>query len=346
MIWLTWRQFRPQAWTVFAAVCAIVIVLVVTGPSLFNSYQADEQTFLNKLQFHRTDYNIYLVGLVALYALPPIIGAVWGAPLIARELEAGTHRLVWSQSVTRHRWLTSKLAVTGLAAVAVAGLLSLAVSWWASPIDRAIDDGTGAGMFSTARLEPLVFGARGVVPLGYAAFAFVLGVAIGLLLRRAVPAIAVTLAAVVALQFAMPLVVRDHLIAPDQLTTTITATNTRGMAVQGRPGDIESVQHLSVKAGNPGDWTISNYTIDGAGEVPRTLPVWVAECTPASGREQTDNDSQACFTRLAEEGFRQVVALQPASRFWALQWRETGVLLSLAVLLSGFCFWRIRRDLS
>ena len=42
---------------------------------------------------------------------PAVIGAFWGAPLVARELEAGTHRLVWNQSVTRTRWLATKLGV-------------------------------------------------------------------------------------------------------------------------------------------------------------------------------------------------------------------------------------------
>ena len=52
----------------------------------------------------------------------------WGAPLIARELEAGTHRLAWNQSVTRTRWLAIKLAIVGAATAAVAGLLSWAVT--------------------------------------------------------------------------------------------------------------------------------------------------------------------------------------------------------------------------
>ena len=43
---------------------------------------------------------------------PALIGVFWGAPLVARELEAGTHRLVWTQSVTRTRWLATKLGLT------------------------------------------------------------------------------------------------------------------------------------------------------------------------------------------------------------------------------------------
>jgi hypothetical protein len=56
---------------------------------------------------------------------------------VARELETGTYRLAWTQSVTRTRWLAVKLGVVGLTSVAVAGLLSLMVTWWSSPIDRA-----------------------------------------------------------------------------------------------------------------------------------------------------------------------------------------------------------------
>ena len=69
--------------------------------------------------------------------LPALIGLFWGAPLIARELEAGTHRLVWNQSVTRTRWLAVKLGLLGLAAIAAAGLGSLAVDWWSDPLDKA-----------------------------------------------------------------------------------------------------------------------------------------------------------------------------------------------------------------
>jgi hypothetical protein len=41
-----------------------------------------------------------------------------------------------------------------------------------------------------------------------------------------------------------------------------------------------------------------------------------------------------------------VITYQPASRFWGLQWREAGLFLVLALALTGFSFWRIRRDLT
>ena len=50
-------------------------------------------------------------------------------PLIARELENRTFTLVWNQSITRTRWLLVKLAVTGLAAMAITEALSLLYAW-------------------------------------------------------------------------------------------------------------------------------------------------------------------------------------------------------------------------
>ena len=149
--------------------------------------------------------------------LPALIGLFWGAPLLTRELEAGTHRLVWNQSVTRTRWLAVKLALTGLAAMTAAGLGSLAVSWWSSPIDK-----TAANV---PQMGPVVFAARGIVPIAYAAFAFALGVTVGMLVRRTLPAMAITLAVFVAVQFAMPLLVRPHLVPPTRSTIEITESN-------------------------------------------------------------------------------------------------------------------------
>ena len=106
----------------------------------------------------------------------------WGAPLVAREFETGTFRLVWTQGVTRTRWLAAKLAIAGAAAIAAGELFTLMVAWWASPIHKANAGYTDftAGSFHT-----------GVAPAGYAAFGFALGVTAGLLIRRTAPATAI-----------------------------------------------------------------------------------------------------------------------------------------------------------
>jgi ABC-type transport system involved in multi-copper enzyme maturation permease subunit len=348
MIWLTWRQFRLQALILVGAVAVLAIFLAATGPGLADDYQQYAGSFLKQIQFDKINTYLYTVSQVLLYAAPPVIGAFWGAPLIARELEAGTHRLVWNQSITRTRWLVTKLAVTGLGAIVVTGLLSLAVTWWSDPIDEAIGTGQAAGVFNVPRLLPPVFGARGVVPIGYAAFAFALGVAVGLVVRRSVVAIAITLAAVIAVQVLSPMLLRPHLMTPVKATVIVTTENMRGLQLSG-PEENPTVMRIEAKLEGEGNWKLSEHTVNSAGQAQKTLPSYVAECGPPPPNLDTATPRppmSSCFQRLADEGYRQQISYQPANRFWDLQWRETGVFVALAFLLVGFSFWRIRRDLT
>jgi hypothetical protein len=214
MIWLTWRQFRGGAAMMAAALAVLAALLALTGPGLADDYSSGIAACTTQgggcsdfVQEFFTDHQIQFLAVIAVVlVLPALIGLFWGAPLIARELEAGTHRLVWNQSITRTRWLAVKLGLTGLAAMIAAGLGSLAGTWWSSPIDNTAT--------TFPRMEPLLFAARGIVPIGYAAFAFTLGVTVGMLVRRTLPAMAITLAVFVAAQIAMPLLVRPHLFPP------------------------------------------------------------------------------------------------------------------------------------
>src|SRR5580658_2123123 len=136
MIWLTWRQSRAQLIGAVGVLAVLALVLEVTGPDLAHLYNTSgivrcppsscatlANRFLNKIS--KIDTLLYFLGIGLLYAVPVIIGIFWGAPLVAREIEAHTHRLIWNQSVTRTRWLAIKLTVLALAATAFAGLLNL-----------------------------------------------------------------------------------------------------------------------------------------------------------------------------------------------------------------------------
>jgi hypothetical protein len=341
MIWLTWRQFRMQAAVVWAAVAAVAIVLAITGPRLLDRTRLGGSVFDH---LTRMDRNLYVAEIVVMALAPAVIGAFWGAPLVARELEAGTHRLTWNQSVTRTRWLATKLGCTALTTAAVVGALSLAVTWWSSPIDGALSATRGS---LPSRLTPIAFAMRGVAPVSYAVFALVLGAAIGLVIRRPVPAMALTLAVFTFVQIAVPLWVRPHLVPPSETTVRISTARLDGIESNGPGGPL----HLTVTTGNHGDWILSNQTIDSAGQ-PAALPAWMADCLPGPPSSSSAGpvkvpagavDLDTCFTRLADEGYRQRVVYQPASNFWPLQWAETGLFLVLSGLLTGFCFWWIRR---
>ena len=234
MIRLTWLQFRTQAVTAAVALAAFAALLAATGPHLASTYAADGlgnchgSSCLNLADYFagslsRSPYNVlWLLSTGIILLAPAVIGLFWGAPLIARELETGTAALAWNQSVTRTRWLAVKLAVGGLTAMALTEALSLMQTWWAAPISRAATDGASVG-FAQSRFSQLNFATHGITPLGYAAFAFALGVAAGALIRRTLPAMAVTLAIFAALQVATPLWVRPDLAPPDRTVIPVTS---------------------------------------------------------------------------------------------------------------------------
>jgi hypothetical protein len=345
MIRLSWLQFRAQAITAAAALAAFAILLAATGPHLAGLYAASGITgchggncatvaggFLSRLDTTGLYPAVYLLGIGLILAAPAVAGIFWGAPLIAREFETGTFTLAWTQSVTRTRWLAVKLALTGLAAMAVTEALSVMYAWWAAPIGKTIGlAGIGGtpplfkGQFSS-----VIFATHGVTPLGYAAFAFALGTAAGVLTRRAVPAMAVTLAIFAAVQVATPLWVRPHLIPPDRMTAAIFSGTGNG---QGVGLDYANLTAVWVP-GHPGAWILSSAAINRAGQPTNTLPV------ACNGLGPKAPDPGQC---LDSHGYREAITYEPASRYWPLQWIETGIFLALALALAGFCFWRLGR---
>ncbi len=250
-----------------------------------------------------------------------MIGIFWGAPLIARELETGTHCLAWNQSVTRTRWLAVKLAAGCAIAAASTGLLSSAVTVWSQRLDTA----------SQNRMVPLQFGARGIVPVGYAVFAFLLGVTTGMILRRVVPAIATTLAIYVGAVVAMPLWVRAHLIPAKHETIALDAQHIHGISGGGADGTIH-VRRPRTRSRAPGPSATARSPATAARSPAPPTPTI---CGP-------DGSMAKCQEWLGSLGLRQDLAYHPGSHFWPLQWAETGVFLGLAALLAAFCFWWVR----
>jgi hypothetical protein len=337
VIWLTWRQFRPQAVVAAVALVAAAIALAATGPRLASLFDSnglatcrahcgtDAGNFINQVQGSATEL-IFYGGILLMYAVPALIGIFWGAPLITRELESGTFRLAWNQSVTRTRWIAVKLGIIGLSAVATAGLLSLMTSWWASPLYQPARKGGQNGL-SINQLAPPLFGATGIAPVGYAAFAFSLGVTAGVLIRRTLPAMAVTLAIFAVIQIFWPVLVRQRLIPPVHGTEPLAAVTFNGISETNNGQLFLTIGSIS---GGPGDWVTSDRAVNAAGQAATRAPAACAQ----------QNTFIPC---LASHGIRMAVTYQPASRYWALQWCETGAFLALALGLGGLCYWRIRR---
>ena len=142
---------------------------------------------------------------IALQAVPALIGAFAGAPVLARELETGTFRYAWTQGFGRCRWTLGKLVLLAVAVAAAAGAFTVLFSWYSQPFFAA----GYAIPFSTR-----VFGLLGVAFAAWTLAAFAIGALAGMLIRRVVPAIAATLAVYAGLAFATALWLREHYMTP------------------------------------------------------------------------------------------------------------------------------------
>lgn len=314
-------QHRTRILLAAAGLAALAIVAVAAGTHLRGNDQLRE-----------------LLSLLVL-AVPAILGAFWGAPLLAGEFETGTFRLAWTQSVTRTRWTVAQVGVLGLAGTALVGLLSLLVTWWAGPLDRA-----GADRF-------LTFSSRDLVPVGYAAFAFALGVAAGVLIRRVLPAMATAFAAFVAARVAVAQWVRPNLLAPVRLSLPLDPSST---GYGGGPFAASTLQPEPPRL--PNAWIIALRIVDAAGH-PLTRSVLSDTCPglgtrasdePRSGLAHQQAPQSAvdrmhdCVTRIGTT-YHEAVAYQPAQRYWALQWYETAIFVGAGAALVAFCLWWVRR---
>lgn len=301
MTWLAWRQFRSQALLAGIATVAVLVALAASRNHITEVYSSDGTSELTGVYVW-----LRLLGTV-LIGVPAAIGAFWGAPLISAEIERHTDRLVWTQSVTRRRWLATKLAVIAVVCVVTVGLFSAAFTRWASPID-------GVGN----RVGTANFGQRGIVPISYALFALALGTLLGLVIRRTLPAIAATVAVFIAVRMAFQQLVRPHLLAPVEISTP------------------------TFDQGSLGGWILSTRTVDSAG---RTIEGFENQIAPTCNitRQTPDYESAiaACAHRL---GIHDITSLHPASHFWSLQYYEFGIFVAIAAALTIATFYILRRS--
>src|SRR5438477_10316640 len=208
MTWLVVRQHRAQAAFGAAAVATFAAFLLITGHSMSSDFHSSglagclssgsdcstlQSAFEGQFRGLRTLADQFTL-------LPLLVGLFWGAPLVARELERGTTTFVWTQSVTRLRWIAAKIAAVIGLTVLCAVTSTLLVNWWLGPLDASTGD----------RFTPNTFDVQGIVPIAYAVFAVALGIAAGAITRRTLPAMAATLAAFVTLRLGVLAFARPH----------------------------------------------------------------------------------------------------------------------------------------
>ncbi len=254
---------------------------------------------------------------------PAIIGIFWGVPLLARELETGTYRLAWTQSVTRTRWLTTKLLLVGASAFAAAGVLTLTTTWWFRAVDAV-----GTNQWA-------VFDRRNLTPVAYAMFAFTLGAFLGTVIRRTVPAMAATLGIFAFARIAVTAWVRPHLLAPLHQSMSLLSAGDFGFTSTN--GTVDLVARGTTL---PNVWVQSSRIVTSSGHtatlaergafILQNCPTIAnhANVPPSQGGLAGGPSAFESCRQQAARVFHLAVIYQPAGRYWTFQWLEAAIYIA------------------
>ena len=313
MTWVGWRLQRTETLVAAAVLAALALLLVPEGLHMASAFRSGDVVacvpartpacgaavsgFLDRFTFVR--------GVLDwLRLVPGLIGVLLAAPLVL-ELESGTHRLAWTQGVTRRRLLATKLGVAVVTCLLAAGAFSLLLTWCRAPLDRVI-----------GRMVAGYFDVEWIVPLGWALFAFGLALAIGVAMRRTGVSLVVAFAAYVGCRILVDTQVRPHYLAPV----------TQRFALGGEPPSLGR------------DFVLSEHLVNATGRPFAITPQVVQTCSHFAGRGRGD-----CLVQHGATYIQAIY--QPAGRFWLFQGIETalfgGVGLALVALAA---LWLQRRD--
>jgi hypothetical protein len=320
--WFIWRQHRSQAVIAAAGLAAFAVLVLITGLQMASQFHADVAacTATHTCRWPAGDLTLGnpIVGFLveATLVVPAVLGMFWGAPLVSREIETGTSQFAWMQSVTRRRWLAVSTGWMLLAAAVWGGAVSALVTWWSGPKNAAFLNGFNPGNFDV----------QGIVPVAYAVFAMALGIAAGALVRRSLPALAITLGGFFALRLTVMGWLRPHYLHAVTAKFAMTAAPLP-------PGAAWQLSQGTLKPGGaalaPG---VAGPIPVAGGNVPANLVP--AGCQAIEHRGGNAGATyNAVLSCLNTHGFRQFVTYQPAGRYWAFQGIETGIFLAVAAAL-------------
>ena len=334
MIWLTWRQHRIEMLVLGLVLAAMAVYFIQAGRATYAGYNQvyNGMSAATCAQQHRQDALCQTIttnfhdqfeddfnAIIMLFIMPVLVGMFLGAPLVARELERGTYRLVWTQSVTRLRWMLVKVGAQAGAALLAFAVLTPIVLWWTGPFGGLI----GGGMSN--------FDSVGIVPLAYMVYALALAIAAGTLLRTTVPAMFVTLVGYLAVRIPIAVLARPNYLPPVSATWDPYVTSPKVLLHQ--------------------DWILFQNFVDHSGHpVPVSPPqrnACEASGAPPAPHGQGTTTFNDLFTACTHaHGWLYMATYQPADRFWLFQGIESTIFFGLAAALLALAFWWVRSRIS
>ncbi len=305
MLWLTWRQFRIPLLVGVVIMAATSVALIIIGNRMYHDYLLlqNQNCFAttdscDRLfeEYYGTLPGAFRNASLILLGMPVLAGVFIGVPLVATEYEQRTYQMIWTQGQPRGKWLARHMIFLFSVVLAVTGTLAALVMWCTNVLSLS-DNFTipDLGRFST-----WVFDLSGMVPVAYAAFALALGLACGAIIRRTLPAMAVTIFVFVAARYAVASLWRPYFLPP------ITIVSQYGSTPPIYPGLF--------------DWRL------GQGDLQNGIFYPGGIHPPADCLAQLTNFGDSSFDDCMQgHGIANYVTYQPFTRFWTFQAIETTI---------------------
>ena len=322
MTWLMLRQYRVQIIALLALAVLLAFALAFAAdysvrvraelgadtcvplPSTnFNCVQLDNEW---RRRVGSLNYLFY-----ALYVLPGLVASYVGGPLFAVEFERGTHRLAWTQGISRVRWAAVKIGVVLLVAVAAGIVLA------------PFGSGQQAFMGLSARKPFETFEIEGAALVSYFAFGLAAGAFVSAWSRRIITGMFVGLLLFGAVR--------------------VGVHNLRPSYQEAATAPFPGYQAYPYQSAVPPDaWMLGVVGFDTEGRpVPQErLSALAQEFATTSHGIYTPTNNDTTF--LLEHGVLRRMAYQPADRFWTFQLIEAAIFTLLAALLVSLTLWRVR----
>jgi|SRR5581483_969579 len=333
MNWAVWQQHRKQFMALGILLVLFTAFMIPTGLHFWRIYQqaltgchiANTCSQLsNELFTWPLDSDLFHFVQLSVLAVPFLLGLFCGVPLVAKEYADGTNRFVWTQSVSRRKWLSIKLVWTIIAAAVYAGIFAALATWWFRASNALYHN----------RFSYLAFDSQGIAPIAYAVFAVAVGIAVGTWRKRILSAFAITLGILLAVQISVSLFVRPHYATPRISTAPIVDA---GPPPSPATGVWISDSEQTNNKGQSLDW--ANPPKQCLVADPNAPSSKNLHSGSVNGGPATDFD---CLTSL---GYHWIVRYQPSYRYWDFQRIETGLYLGLTVIPIAATYWLVlRRD--
>jgi hypothetical protein len=319
MSWLNWRLHRTEAAIgvlLFAGLLAIMFYGMGSVESARDSateagcFGSSEDPLCTEQLSNYFDRLTSWDRLTApLHGIPVAIAILLLIPTL-HELERGTHRLAWTQSLSRGRWALSRIGFAAGVAAVVAIVWAVIAAEWRDAVIQ----------IDMPSFSQNAFGLAPAVLIGYSLFAVALGFCLAVVIRRLVPVLALLVVGFIGIRVFTALYLRERYRDPEEVTVASAFGEELGPT-----SDLV--------------WDVDSSWLSRTGER-MSWDEFYQLCSTDEATPAGELPYQSC---IADNGLHFWRSFHPLDRYEQFQAIESALFLGGAAVLFALAYWWLTR---